>query len=59
MTLQLTPEQSTSLPPKTPEQSTSLSPKTDETREPPLFLQPWFLAEVLAVIAIVLVVLFG
>jgi hypothetical protein len=58
MTLQLTPEQSTTLPPKTPEQSTTLPPKADETRERPLFLQPWFLAEVLALIAIVLVVLF-
>jgi hypothetical protein len=43
----------------TPEQSTSLRPKTDETRERILLLQPWFLAAVLGVIAIVLVVVFS
>jgi hypothetical protein len=43
----------------TPERSTSHTPKTEQTRELPLFLQPWFLMAILSMAAIVLVVLFS
>ena len=43
----------------TPERTTSLPAKTEETRELPVFLQPWFLMAVLSMVAIVLVVLFS
>jgi hypothetical protein len=43
----------------TPERATSHASKTEETRELPLFLQPWFLMAILSMAAIVLVVLFS
>jgi hypothetical protein len=41
----------------TPERTTSLPAKTTETRELPLFLQPWFLMAILSMVAIVVVVI--
>lgn len=42
----------------TPDRTTSRPPKTEETRER-ILLQPWFWTAVLCVIAMVLVVLYG
>jgi hypothetical protein len=43
----------------TPEHTTPVPAKTKETRELPVFLQPWFLMAVLSAVGIVLVVLTG
>ncbi len=51
MTSQLTPEKSTTRPAESPRPQT-------RTRDR-IFLQPWFVLEVLCIIAIVLIVVYG